>query len=54
VNSPEFIHVYARPRFGTFVLDVASKAIGTFGHLSSVGDHLISVETTPQRHNMVV
>ena len=26
----------------------------TLGHVSRVGDHLVAVENTPQRHNMVV
>src|SRR5450755_1095511 len=39
------------PAFKKALLDDASKAIGTLGR---VGDHLIAVENTPQRHNMVV
>jgi nitrile hydratase len=46
------------PAFKQALLDDASKAIGTLGHdtsnVSRVGDHLIAVENTPQRHNMVV
>jgi nitrile hydratase len=39
------------PAFRQALLDDASKAIGTLGR---VGDHLIAVENTPQRHNIVV
>lgn len=39
------------PAFRKALLDDASKAIGTLGR---VGDHLIAVENTPGRHNMVV
>jgi nitrile hydratase len=42
------------PAFKKALLDDASKAIGTLGHVSRTGDHLIAVENTPQRHNMVV
>src|SRR5471032_3351452 len=39
------------PAFKKALLADASKAIGTLGR---VGDHLIAVENTPQRHNIVV
>ena len=42
---------WSDPAFKKALLDDASKAIGTLGR---VGDHLIAVENTPQRHNMVV
>jgi nitrile hydratase len=32
----------------------ASAAVGTLGHVSRVGDHLIAVENTDRVHNMVV
>ncbi len=31
-----------------------TKAVSTLGHVSRVGDHLVVVENTPSRHNMVV
>src|ERR1700744_3160820 len=40
--------------FRQALLADASKAVGTLGHFSRVGDHLVAVENTPQRHNMVV
>src|SRR5471032_2579628 len=39
------------PAFRQALLADASKAIGTLGR---VGDHLVAVENTPQRHNIVV
>ena len=42
------------PAFKQALLDDGTKAIGTLGHVSRVGDHLVVVENTPQRHNMVV
>lgn len=42
------------PAFKKALLEDGSKAIGTLGHVSRVGDHLVVVENTPQRHNMVV
>jgi nitrile hydratase len=36
------------------LLDDATKAVAELGHVSRVGDHLIAVENTPQRHNMIV
>src|SRR5512143_2071107 len=42
------------PAFKQALLADASKAVRTLGHESRVGDHLIAVETTPKRHNMVV
>ena len=42
------------PAFRQALLEDATKAIGTLGHASRVGDHLVAVENTPQRHNMVV
>src|SRR6267378_1416446 len=41
------------PAFRQALLADATKAVGTLGHVSRVGDHLVAVENTPQRHNMV-
>jgi nitrile hydratase len=35
-------------------LEDGSKAVSALGHESRVGDHLVAVENTPERHNMVV
>jgi nitrile hydratase len=42
------------PAFRQRLLDDASKAVAELGHVSRVGDHLIAVENTPRRHNMIV
>src|SRR5437773_1343318 len=42
------------PAFKAALLADASQAIGTLGIMDRVGDHLIAVENTPKRHNMVV
>jgi nitrile hydratase len=36
------------------LLDDATVAVGTLGHVSRVGDHLVAVENTPLVHNIVV
>jgi nitrile hydratase len=45
---------WADPAFKKALLADASKAVLSMGHASKVGDHLVAVENTPQRHNMVV
>jgi nitrile hydratase len=42
------------PDFKQRLLSDASAAVGSLGHVSAVGDHLIAVENTPQVHNMIV
>ena len=42
------------PAFKKALLDDATKAVASLGHMSRVGDHLVAVENTPQRHNMIV
>jgi nitrile hydratase subunit alpha len=42
------------PGFKQRLLDDATRAVAELGHVSRVGDHLIAVENTPRRHNMIV
>jgi nitrile hydratase len=42
------------PAFKERLLKDGSEAVGSLGMVSRVGDHLVVVENTPQRHNMVV
>ena len=42
------------PLFKQALLADATKAVSTLGHVSRVGDHLVAIENTAQRHNMVV
>jgi nitrile hydratase subunit alpha len=45
---------WADPAFKQRLLADASKAVAELGHVSRVGDHLVAVENTPDRHNMIV
>ena len=45
---------WSDPAFKKALLADASKAVAALGHVSRIGDHLIAVENTPTRHNMVV
>jgi nitrile hydratase len=45
---------WADPDFKRRFLEDATVAIGSLGLMSRVGDHLVAVENTPQRHNMIV
>jgi nitrile hydratase len=42
------------PEFKKALLADATKAVGSMGHMSRVGDHLVAVENTSKRHNMIV
>ena len=42
------------PAFKKVLLADATKAVASMGHMSRVGDHLVAVENTPKRHNMIV
>ena len=45
---------WSDPDFRLRLLDDASRAVAELGVVSRVGDHLIAVENTPKRHNMIV
>ena len=45
---------WSDPAFKQALLEDATKAVATLGHVSRVGDHLVAVENTPRRHNMIV
>ncbi len=45
---------WSDPAFKRRLVEDATKAIAELGLVSRVGDHLIAVENTPQRHNMIV
>lgn len=45
---------WADPAFKKALLDDASKAVAALGHLGRVGEHLVAIENTRQRHNIVV
>jgi nitrile hydratase len=45
---------WADPDFKRRLLEDASEAANSLGHISPVGAHLIAVENTPEVHNLVV
>jgi nitrile hydratase len=45
---------WADPAFKQALLADASAAVGSLGFTGRVGDHLVAVENTEQRHNMIV
>ena len=45
---------WSDPAFKKALLEDGSKAVLSMGHTNKVGDHLVAIENTPQRHNMVV
>jgi nitrile hydratase len=45
---------WSDPAFKLALLDDATKATGTLAGLPRAGDHLVAVENTPERHNIVV
>ena len=45
---------WSDPAFKKALLEDASKAVSTLGHVSRTGDHLVTVENTPDKHNMIV
>ena len=54
VGARVIARAWVDPRFKAALLADATKAIGELGLVGHVGDHLIAVENTPERHNMVV
>src|ERR1700712_2963639 len=45
---------WTEPAFRQALLEDATKAVSMLGHVGRVGDHLVAIENTPERHNMVV
>ena len=45
---------WADPDYKKALLADATKAVGSLGFVSRVGDHLVAVENTPKLHNMIV
>ena len=52
IGARAIARAWADPQFKAALLEDATKAIASLG--IPVGDHLIAVENTPARHNMVV
>ena len=45
---------WSDPAFREALLGDATQAVASLGYINPVADHLIAVENTPSRHNMVV
>lgn len=45
---------WAEPDFRAWLLEDADAAIASLGHVGRQGEHMVAVENTPERHNMVV
>jgi nitrile hydratase subunit alpha len=54
IGARVIARAWTDPAFRAMLLADATKAIAALGIVDSVGDHLIAVENTPGRHNMVV
>jgi nitrile hydratase len=54
VGARVIARAWVDPAFKSALLEDASKAINALGLFHHVGDHLIAVENTADRHNMVV
>src|SRR5215468_911623 len=44
---------WSDPAFKKALIEDATKAVNTLGYVSRTGDHLVAVENTDKRHNMV-
>ena len=54
IGARVIARAWSDPAFKQALLADATAAIATLGLASRVGDHLIAVKNTPQRHNLVV
>lgn len=45
---------WAEPDYREWLLADATAAIASLGHVGRQGEHMVAVENTPERHNMVV
>lgn len=54
-NGAEVVaKAWEEPDYRRWLLDDAAAAIASLGHTGRQGEHMVAVENTPQRHNMVV
>jgi nitrile hydratase len=54
IGARVIARAWVDPAFKAALLEDATRAIASLGILPRVGDHLIAVENTPARHNVVV
>ena len=54
IGAKVVAQAWSDPAFKQALLDDATKAIGALPDGPRIGDHLVAVENTPERHNIVV
>jgi nitrile hydratase subunit alpha len=54
IGAAAVAKAWSDPAFRDALLDDASKAVSTMTDVGRVGEHLVAVENTPTRHNVVV
>jgi nitrile hydratase len=54
IGAAAIAKAWSDPAFRDALLDDASKAVSTMADVSRVGEHLVAVENTSERHNVVV
>lgn len=54
IGARVIARAWVDPQFKAALLADATKAIAALGVVDNIGDHLIALENTPARHNMVV
>jgi nitrile hydratase subunit alpha len=54
IGATAIAKAWSDPTFRRALLDDASKAVSTMTDVGRVGEHLVAVENTPTRHNVVV
>jgi nitrile hydratase len=54
IGAAVIAKAWSDPAFRRALLDDASQAVSTLTDVGRVGEHLVAVENTPSRHNMVV
>ncbi len=54
IGAAVIAKAWSDPAFRQALLDDASQAVSTLTDVGRVGEHLVAVENTPSRHNMVV
>jgi nitrile hydratase len=54
IGAAAIAKAWSDPAFRDALLDDASQAVSTLTEVGRVGEHLVAVENTPERHNVVV
>ena len=54
IGAAAIARAWSDPAFRDALLDDASQAVSALADVGRVGEHLVAVENTPERHNVVV